>query len=228
MASDTKAAPRSATGLQPDEIVEVAYALISEHGLDWFSMRKLAAALDVNPMTVYLRFDSKDDLLDAVARRGLAAVELPDVCRDLGGTSARTLPRPSRPICSPTAICSRCTPPADRLSAAVLQAVEQGLRLMEEVGYRDDRRGAGLSVTLLAHGRVHARAPQLRDRSRPTGPAACTTPSARSTASRTRPSLATCRRSPPSTATSSSSTPPDSSSPACSATRPERTRGDSP
>ena len=60
------------TGLQPEEIVDVARRLISEHGLAWFSMRKLAAALGVNPMTVYLRFDSKDELLDAVARRGLA------------------------------------------------------------------------------------------------------------------------------------------------------------
>ena len=32
-------------------------------------MRKLAAALDVNPMTIYLRFENKDALLDAVARR---------------------------------------------------------------------------------------------------------------------------------------------------------------
>ncbi|NDH11368.1 MAG: TetR/AcrR family transcriptional regulator [Actinobacteria bacterium] len=58
--------------LTPDRIVTVARGLISEHGLSDFSMRKLAAALDVNPMTIYLRFDNKDALLDAVARASLA------------------------------------------------------------------------------------------------------------------------------------------------------------
>ena len=49
--------------LTPDRIVTVARSLIREHGLSGFSMRKLAAALDVNPMTIYLRFDNKDALL---------------------------------------------------------------------------------------------------------------------------------------------------------------------
>ena len=46
--------------LTPDRIVTVARSLIREHGLSGFSMRKLAAALDVNPMTIYLRFENKD------------------------------------------------------------------------------------------------------------------------------------------------------------------------
>ena len=63
--------------LTPDRIVTVARGLISEHGLSDFSMRKLAAALDVNPMTIYLRFDNKDALLDAVARASLAEFKAP-------------------------------------------------------------------------------------------------------------------------------------------------------
>ena len=63
--------------LTPDRIVTVARGLISEHGLSDFSMRKLAAALDVNPMTIYLRFDNKDSLLDAVARASLAEFKAP-------------------------------------------------------------------------------------------------------------------------------------------------------
>ena len=58
--------------LTPDRIVTVARSLIREHGLSGFSMRKLAAALDVNPMTIYLRFENKDALLDAVAQASLA------------------------------------------------------------------------------------------------------------------------------------------------------------
>ena len=45
--------------LTPDRIVTVARSLIREHGLSGFSMRKLAAALDVNPMTIYLRFETR-------------------------------------------------------------------------------------------------------------------------------------------------------------------------
>ena len=63
--------------LTPEDIVMVARSLISEHGLSGFSMRKLAAALDVNPMTIYLRFENKDALLDAVAQASLAEFEAP-------------------------------------------------------------------------------------------------------------------------------------------------------
>ena len=139
MPGPTTAPQRGDTSLRPDDIVEVAYALISEHGLDWFSMRKLAAELDVNPMTVYLRFDSKDDLLDAVARRGLASVALPDL--DPHGTweqralqlcvSLREHLLGDRNMLALYAT-------ANRLSGAVLYAVEHGLALVEEVGYRDE------------------------------------------------------------------------------------------
>ena len=63
--------------LTPDRIVTVARSLIREHGLSGFSMRKLAAALDVNPMTIYLRFENKDALLDAVAQASLAEFKAP-------------------------------------------------------------------------------------------------------------------------------------------------------
>jgi len=136
--TDTLAAPTRGTGLQPEEIVRVAHALISEHGLAWFSMRKLATALDVNPMTVYLRFDSKDELLDAVARRGLADIELP---------IAADAPWEERAVELCLAVRSHLVrdrhllglyASANRLSSAVLTAVEHGLTLMEEIGYRDD------------------------------------------------------------------------------------------
>jgi TetR/AcrR family tetracycline transcriptional repressor len=124
------------TGLLPELIVDVAYQLISEHGLPWFSMRKLAAELDVNPMTVYLRFESKDDLLDAVARRGLADVRLPDL---------PDAPWEERAVALAEALHGHLVADrnllglyatGDRMSSAVLQSVEQGLGLMEEIGYR--------------------------------------------------------------------------------------------
>lgn len=131
--------PSSPTGLRPETIVDVALELISDHGLEWFSMRKLAAALDVNPMTIYLRFDSKDALLDAVARRGLATMELPtETSADASwedralalATGLRAQLLGDRNLLELYAT-------SDRMTTAVLRSVEQGLVLMEEIGYRD-------------------------------------------------------------------------------------------
>jgi AcrR family transcriptional regulator len=125
------------TGLQPEQIVEVAHHLISEHGLEWFSMRKLAAALDVNPMTVYLRFDSKADLLDAVARRGLADVELPELGDGPWEERATALCVALRAHLLADRNLLALYATSNRMSGAVVQTVERGLLLMEEIGYRD-------------------------------------------------------------------------------------------
>ncbi len=127
------------TGLRPEDIVEVAHRLISEHGLAEFSMRKLAAELDVNPMTIYLRFDNKEALLDAVARHGLARVRLPPL--PVGA------PWPDRAVALCEALRRHLVADRNllplyasdgRMSNAVVQSVEQGLALMEEIGYRGD------------------------------------------------------------------------------------------
>lgn len=128
----------TATGLSPEQIVDVARRLISEHGLDWFSMRKLAAELDVNPMTVYLRFESKDALLDAVARDALRAVELPDLPDAAWEERAAALCRALRSHLLADRNLLGLYATADRMSAAVLQAVEQGLSLVEEIGYEGE------------------------------------------------------------------------------------------
>lgn len=128
--------PSRSTGLTPDEIVTVAHRLIAHHGLAWFSMRKLAAELDVNPMTVYLRFESKDALLRAVAERGLRDLTLPEPVdgpweeRALGLATAlrRHLLRDRHLLA--------LYGDAPGLAVSVIDATDQGLALMEEAGYR--------------------------------------------------------------------------------------------
>lgn len=133
----TERGPAATGGLQPQEIVATARTLISANGLAWFSMRKLAAALEVNPMTVYLRFDSKADLLDAVARSALAELELPVSADEPWTERAVALCIALRAHLIRDRNLLGLYASADRLSAAVLSAVEQGLALVEEVGYRD-------------------------------------------------------------------------------------------
>lgn len=124
--------------LQAEQIVDVARRLISERGLEWFSMRKLAAELDVNPMTVYLRFESKDELLDAVAERALRDVRLPELPAGPWDDRAVALCAALRAHLLADRNLLELYATSDRLSSAVLQAVEQGLALVEEIGYRGD------------------------------------------------------------------------------------------
>jgi AcrR family transcriptional regulator len=52
--------------LSRELVVQAARELIRRDGLDALSMRRLAATLDVTPMTIYTYVRDKDDLLDAV------------------------------------------------------------------------------------------------------------------------------------------------------------------
>ena len=118
--------------LTPDRIVTVARSLISKHGLSDFSMRKLAAALDVNPMTIYLRFDNKDALLDAVARASLAEFKAPPA----DGTwsdQVRALAIGLRNHLIHDRETLRLLNDADRLSAGLLGTLDRGLELMSAI-----------------------------------------------------------------------------------------------
>lgn len=124
--------------LTPERVVDVAHELISRHGLGWFSMRKLATALGVNPMTVYLRFDSKDDLLAAVAARGVADLRLPEPPEGTWSDRALTLATSLRVHLLSDRNLLGLYAAVGRMSGVVLQATEQGLSLMEEAGYRQE------------------------------------------------------------------------------------------
>ncbi|MGW1139810.1 TetR/AcrR family transcriptional regulator [Streptomyces zhihengii] len=51
-------------GLGRDKIIEASVRLLDEHGAPSFSMRKLAAELDVTAMSLYWYVETKDDLLE--------------------------------------------------------------------------------------------------------------------------------------------------------------------
>ena len=60
--------------LNPERIAHAALKLIDEIGIDEVSTRRLGKALGVEGMALYKHYDSRDDLLDAVA--GLLLAEL--------------------------------------------------------------------------------------------------------------------------------------------------------
>lgn len=55
-----------AVGLTRDRVVAAALEVVREHGLDGLSMRKVAARLGVEAMSLYTHVRNKADLLDAL------------------------------------------------------------------------------------------------------------------------------------------------------------------
>jgi TetR/AcrR family tetracycline transcriptional repressor len=64
-------------GLSREFIVSTALALVDRDGLDGFSMRKLGAELEVDPMAVYHYFPTKADLFDGVVEAVWTGTEIP-------------------------------------------------------------------------------------------------------------------------------------------------------
>ncbi len=141
---------RMTTGLLPEEVVTAAMERIHEHGYDGFSMRSLAADLGVNPMTIYLRFDNREALLDAVAAHAVSAMEVPDLepgnWEDQVVEWARAVRthllgfRSLLPVLRDSA----------HLGTAMAQLTEQLLELLLDAGF-DDTAAAAASRALFWH-----------------------------------------------------------------------------
>ncbi len=63
--------------LTREQVVDVALELADAEGLEALTMPMLARRLDCGVMTIYGYVDSKEDLLDAIAQRGLRDLRLP-------------------------------------------------------------------------------------------------------------------------------------------------------
>ncbi|MCD9880125.1 TetR/AcrR family transcriptional regulator [Streptomyces guryensis] len=66
------------SGLDRDRITEVTVRLLDAEGLAKFSMRRLAAELNVTAMSVYWYVDTKDDLLELALDAAFGEIGLPD------------------------------------------------------------------------------------------------------------------------------------------------------
>jgi TetR/AcrR family transcriptional regulator, tetracycline repressor protein len=71
-------APRPGSGLTRERVLDAALDLADAEGLAALSMRRLAARLGVEAMSLYNHVTCKADLLDGVASRIFEAVALPD------------------------------------------------------------------------------------------------------------------------------------------------------
>ena len=64
--------------LSKEKVVEAAVAYADGHGVDEMSMRKLAASVGVEAMSLYNHVDDKGDLLDAMIDHVFASIRIPD------------------------------------------------------------------------------------------------------------------------------------------------------
>jgi TetR/AcrR family transcriptional regulator, tetracycline repressor protein len=63
--------------LTRERIVDAALAIVDAEGMAALSMRRLAAALGVDPMAIYRHLPNKQALIEALIARAFAALELP-------------------------------------------------------------------------------------------------------------------------------------------------------
>jgi TetR/AcrR family transcriptional regulator, tetracycline repressor protein len=64
--------------LTPERIYDAGLALVDERGADGLSMRRLGAALGVDPMAVYHHVPNKEALFHGIVRRVFAEMPKPD------------------------------------------------------------------------------------------------------------------------------------------------------
>lgn len=64
--------------LNERRIAETALGLVDAEGVDGLSMRKLAAALDASPMSLYTYYPDREAVLEALTQLVLAEVDVPD------------------------------------------------------------------------------------------------------------------------------------------------------
>src|ERR1700726_353257 len=82
----TQRANTGRTRLSRPLVLDVAVALADDHGLERFSMRRLAQELGVVPMALYKHVANKDELLDGMVDIVFGEIDL--AARDLEWRSA--------------------------------------------------------------------------------------------------------------------------------------------
>ncbi|MBA2933734.1 helix-turn-helix transcriptional regulator [Sphingomonas sp. CGMCC 1.13654] len=72
-----------------ETVVETAARIMARDGFEALSLRRLGAELKVNSASLYHHFEGKDDILRAVARAALKAIDLPPPSADWRGWIGR-------------------------------------------------------------------------------------------------------------------------------------------
>jgi AcrR family transcriptional regulator len=122
--------------LSKERILAVALEIADAEGLDALSMRRLAQALDVWPMSVYRYFEDKDALLDAMAAQSAGDVTQPRAGDSWREQLRALLHDAQSGLAASAAIGSRL--PRAFLSPEPLRLSEAGMRILRDAGFATD------------------------------------------------------------------------------------------
>ncbi len=139
--SGTKKAATKKQRLSAERVLDGAMTLADEIGVDAFTIRKLADALDTKPMTIYHHVPSKDAIVDGMVDRVFAEIDRPP-------TGLHWKPAIRHRCLSARAVLSR-----HRWAAPLMESrTDPG---PETLGHHDAvlgcLRGGGLSLAMTAH-----------------------------------------------------------------------------
>ncbi|CNE85872.1 TetR family transcriptional regulator [Mycobacterium tuberculosis] len=136
MTSDTpRAADTPRPALTRDRIVQAAVALIERESAQALSMRRVAAELDVAVMSLYNHVPNKTALLEGVADRVVAGLELDDDPAQSWQEGARALVRAFRKVAHDYPRCMTIVLTHKVDTAAGLRPMERALALADAAGF---------------------------------------------------------------------------------------------
>jgi AcrR family transcriptional regulator len=121
--------------LSRDRILEAALQIVEREGLDALSMRRLAQALDVWPMSVYRYFQDKDALLDAMAATAAGEITPPSDADSWQDQLSALLHDAQRAISASAGIGGRL--PRAFLDPEALKLSEAGVAILQSAGFTD-------------------------------------------------------------------------------------------
>ncbi|MFD2419557.1 TetR/AcrR family transcriptional regulator [Amycolatopsis pigmentata] len=139
---------RDAAGLPavtPEKIVVSALELTARHGLDSWTLRQLAAAVDAYPAVVYHHVGDREAVVAAVVERVIALVPVPDA--DLPWREwFRTLLTDLRRVLTDYPGVARRLALYGATSAPAATIVDHGVRTLQAAGFGDEAPKAYLMV----------------------------------------------------------------------------------
>lgn len=135
---DDEAQPKPRPPLSPERIFVTAFEIVDRDGIDKLTMRRLASALEVEPMSLYHHVPSKEDLLNGIAAVALAEIGTFD---DLYGTWQDQIRAASRRlhrvlIAHPRVVALVAARPTQ--SGHLAELAESGLARLRSLGFSLD------------------------------------------------------------------------------------------
>jgi AcrR family transcriptional regulator len=148
--SEDGESPSGRTPLSRDRILAAALAYTDQHGLQALSMRKLAAELGVEAMSLYNHIDNKDDILVGIADLVFAEVVIPTPASASWDERTRAVAESARQALAAHEQIVPIILAGSNRGPAYLQMMESGVGALREAGFSADMAHHGWH-TLVAH-----------------------------------------------------------------------------